>query len=283
MLSSKTEIYTFGNGEDGQLGHGDREEEFAPTSIASVDLPSIIQISCGGLHTVLLTKDGRIYTFGDGKSGQLGHRDREDRLIPTLITSADFPPIVQISCGREHTAILADTGIVYTFGNGSDGQLGHVDREDQLIPTPITSADLPRIIQVSCGNYHTALLADNGMVYTFGYGRRGQLGYGDREDRLIPTLIISVDLPPIIRISCGGLHTVLLTEDGRIYTFGSGGRGQLGHGDQKDRLIPTLIISVDLPPIIQISCGSEHTGLLTRTGKVFTFGFGIEGQLGHGD
>lgn len=83
---------------------------------------------------------------------------------------------------------------------------------------------------------------------------------------MVPTPIDSIDLPPIAQISCGGLHTALLTEHGKAFTFGYGENGQLGHVDEDEEekhLIPKMIASIDIP-IIQVSCGGAHTALLAK-------------------
>ena len=93
--------------------------------------------------------------------------------------------------------------------------------------------------KVSTGACHTAIITNEGKLYTFGYGKNGQLGTGDREGRLYPTLI---SFPEKVKsVSAGDFMTAVITESGKLYTFGSNMFGQLGTGDNRDRLSPTLI------------------------------------------
>jgi alpha-tubulin suppressor-like RCC1 family protein len=74
-----------------------------------------------------------------------------------------------------------------------------------------------------------------------------------------------------IQIECGGLHTVGLTKKGEVFSWGANYSGQLGHGDEKDRTIPTKVESLDGIVIIKISCGSTFTVALTDKGEILTW------------
>jgi alpha-tubulin suppressor-like RCC1 family protein len=74
-----------------------------------------------------------------------------------------------------------------------------------------------------------------------------------------------------IQIVCGGWHTIGLTKKGEVFTWGNNGSGQLGHGDNDERTIPTKVAGLDGLFIIQISCGNSHTAALTDKGEIFTW------------
>ncbi|XP_041054897.1 E3 ubiquitin-protein ligase MYCBP2 isoform X1 [Carcharodon carcharias] len=82
-----------------------------------------------------------------------------------------------------------------------------------------------------------------------------------------------------IQVSCGFHHSVILMENGDVYTFGYGQHGQLGHGDVNSRGMPTLVQALPAP-CTQVTAGSNHTALLLSDGQVFTFGSFSKGQLG---
>ncbi|XP_039221567.1 E3 ubiquitin-protein ligase MYCBP2 isoform X6 [Crotalus tigris] len=114
----------------------------------------------------------------------------------------------------------------------------------------------------------------------------GRDGSGDRSDKdaskitTYPpgTVHFDCDLRAI-QVSCGFHHSVVLMENGDVYTFGYGQHGQLGHGDVNSRGCPTLVQA--LPgPSTQVSAGSNHTAVLLMDGQVFTFGSFSKGQLG---
>jgi len=97
-------------------------------------------------------------------------------------------------------------------------------------------------------------------------------------------------------VSCGGYHTLVKTEDKKLFTFGAGEFGECGHGDQKSKMVPTELSimkptlkkvpgqefnpDLDLALISDISAGTKHSVVLISSGHLFTFGFGDSGQLG---
>jgi alpha-tubulin suppressor-like RCC1 family protein len=79
------------------------------------DKPEWFQIECGGWHTVGLTKNGEVFTWGSNYFGQLGHGDWESRLVPAKVESLDGLAITKISCGKNYTAALTDKGEIFTW------------------------------------------------------------------------------------------------------------------------------------------------------------------------
>jgi alpha-tubulin suppressor-like RCC1 family protein len=73
------------------------------------------------------------------------------------------------------------------------------------------------------------------------------------------------------QIECGGWHTVGLTKKGEVFSWGCNDYGQLGHGDEEHRRVPTKVASLDGTVIIKISCGKSHTAALTKKGEVLTW------------
>lgn len=103
----------------------------------------------------------------------------------------------------------------------------------------------------------------------------------DTTPRVAPLPPLRVSLPtssPVIQISCGLHHTVVLTQSGEVFTFGSNQFGQLGTGD----LLPYVgAVQVKLNSfIVQVAAGSNHTVLLSSRGVIYTFGHHLKGQLG---
>jgi len=313
-------VWTFGINEHGQLGlgMGVNKGRNVPTEIPrgenglSKDV-RIIGVSCGSSHTVLLSDDGRIWVFGDNTCGQLGlgMGDNEYKNVPTEIQRevCGFPEdvkIVNASCGVYHTVLIYEDGRIWTYAfdfSDTNDILNQIDLGDDIkidVPTEIhrNKIGFPedvRIIGSSCGDNYTALLSDDGRIWTFGENYYGQLGLGmgDNEYKNVPTEIQRninglLEDVRIISVSCGHDHTVLLSDDGRIWTFGLNDYGQLGLGDRKYRNVPTEIQRglnglLEDVKIIGVSCGAYHTVLLSEDGKhIWTFGKNTYGQLGLG-
>ena len=289
ILTEDGEVYAFGNNKNGQLGLDDNLERLIPTKIDSTHYGNkkIIEISAGSLHSLILTEDGEVYAFGNNKKGQLGLNDTDERLVPTKIDSNYYgnKKITQISTGDSHSLILTEDGEVYAFGYNGKGQLGLNNKTDRLVPTKIDSTHYgnKKIAQIFAGSLHSFVLTEDGEIYAFGLNGNGQLGLNDKTDRLVPTKIDSTHYgnKKITQISLGGLHSLILTEDGEAYAFGYNKKGQLGLGYVEEYLIPTKINSTE--KIIQIAAGGSHSAFSVIDGKTYTFGQNDSGQLGLND
>ena len=103
-----------------------------------------------------------------------------------------------------------------------------------------------KVIFVSCRNDHTAIITKEKKLYTFGDNRFGQLGLGDANNRSIPTLVTVLEDQKVIAVSCGGVHTAIITKNHQLYTFGSNLAGQLGLGDlgEEQKTSPTLVTAL---------------------------------------
>ena len=93
-----------------------------------------------------------------------------------------------LSAGAGHCAGVSDSGLVYTWGQGRYGQLGHGDDVDRIIPQPVEGVRGPAR-SVSAGFYHTVAGTVAGAAFTWGDGREGKLGHGDDASRPLPTLV----------------------------------------------------------------------------------------------
>lgn len=137
------------------------------------------------------------------------------------------------------------------------------------------------ILSVSCGHCHTLAVTNNG-VYAWGSSQFGQLGLGKILQCSAPELIVSLAQEVIVDAVAGQYHSVALTADGRVFTWGWGVHGQLGHGNTDQKMTPTLVTSLLGVFIRSISAGHAHTLVLSTEGIVYAFGCNIFGQLGLG-
>ena len=137
--------------------------------------------------------------------------------------------VLQVAAGGGHTLLLTDTGDVLSCGCGENGQLGHGSRSNVFSPALIEAARaLPAVAAVRAGALHSCLLFPSGRCFTFGHGRWGQLGHDNREDQLVPTLVVALLGQKVAEVACGGRHTLFRTHGGKVFATGCGANGQLG-------------------------------------------------------
>ena len=238
-----------------------------------------------------MTEAGDLLMCGDGRHGRLGLGDEDERTTPTLVARAVFDgeAVLMVACGHDHTAVATEGGGVYTFGRGEHGRLGHGDEENQLAPRRVPAAGFngERVVMVAAGGAHTVALSEAGHVFTWGYGHAGQLGHGDRENQWAPRQVEAGRFggEKVVFVAAGGGHTVAVTAGGRLYTWGYGGYGQLGHGDTGNRLVPTLVGAGAFggSAVVMAACGGGHTLVVTQDGALWACGRGGCGRLGLND
>lgn len=98
----------------------------------------IVNISCGWDHCLALDDRGRTFSWGSGQNGKLGHGNEENMSIPCIIPALENVVVDIVSAGCEHScAVCRDSGIVYTWGHGDGGRLGHGDNAPKLLPTKV--------------------------------------------------------------------------------------------------------------------------------------------------
>ena len=92
----------------------------------------IVMAACGWRHSMVVSAEGRVWTFGRGRLGRLGHNDAQDRLVPTLLAAEVFEAsrIVTVAAGGGHNMAVGDNGALWAWGGGSSGQLGLGDTND---------------------------------------------------------------------------------------------------------------------------------------------------------
>ena len=99
-------------------------------------------MAAGDVHSMVLTADGQVLTFGWSYHGQLGHGDEENQFVPKRIAALERVRVCQVAAGGEHSMVLTADGQVLSFGRGDDGRLGHGDEEQQLVPKQLLSLTL---------------------------------------------------------------------------------------------------------------------------------------------
>uniref|UniRef100_M4A648 HECT and RLD domain containing E3 ubiquitin protein ligase 3 n=1 Tax=Xiphophorus maculatus TaxID=8083 RepID=M4A648_XIPMA len=191
-LSRDGQLFTWGQNTSGQLGLGKGEpSKLTPHPLKSLAGIPLAQITAGGDHSFALSLSGAVFGWGKNRAGQLGLNDKQDG--ESDFSSFDFllcclsQKVVYISCGDEHTAALTKDGGLFTFGDGSWGQLGHGSTNNELLPRRVLELMGTEVSQIACGRHHTlALVPSSSMVYAFGCNSHGQLGTGILGDSRSP-------------------------------------------------------------------------------------------------
>ncbi|XP_065597633.1 X-linked retinitis pigmentosa GTPase regulator [Cyrtonyx montezumae] len=204
------QLFVWGDNSEGQIGLADKTYVSVPCQV-DVGKP-VSSVSCGYYHSAFITGDGELYTFGEPENGKLG-------LLPEQLKNNRVPqPVLgimekvnKVACGGEHTVVLTETD-VYTFGLGQYGQLGHGTLLfETSVPKSVKHLRRRKIHNVTCGENHTAVIAENGLMFTFGDGRHGKLGLGEENfaNQFDPALCSNFLSFTVLLVACGGCHMLV--------------------------------------------------------------------------
>ncbi|KAB5524697.1 hypothetical protein DKX38_022446 [Salix brachista] len=329
--SKQQQIWSWGAGTEGQLGTGKLEDEYLPQLLHLPFLSSagsISTLACGGAHAIALTFGtlvyfcifplnschqitinqisviksrlikllfvvGKVFTWGRGTTGQLGHGEMLNSLHPKPVSSLQSYVITHVSAGWSHSGFVSDTGLLFTCGDGSFGQLGLGDYWSQSTPVKVDYFAIILLIRlhVACAIYLSCLrvtakelnfisdiaiwIAPGNQVYGFGSGKRGQLGISRDKIKYVNLSQVTCGLEDvqIVSISANGDHSAAISADGHLYTWG---RGFAGAADAN---LPQL--SLSSLRCTKAALGWNHGLLLTGDEEVLMLGGKYHGGLCH--
>jgi YD repeat-containing protein len=180
-------------------------------------------------------------------------------------------------------------GGLWTWGNNAYGQLGVNDTTARCTPvtTFIGSFNWK---QVSCGNQHTIAVKTDGTLWAWGKNGSGQLGLGDKTDRVTPVQV-STTINYWKQVSCGSAgnlisapstHSAAVRNDGTLWTWGYNGYAQLGNNTSVDTCTP-IVVSGGATNWKQVACGYNHMAAIKTDGTLWGWGKNSSGQLGTND
>ncbi|KAL2087778.1 hypothetical protein ACEWY4_016606 [Coilia grayii] len=209
-LTQNGTLYVWGDNSEGQIGLGKENNAVRPQKLL-VGRP-ITWVACGYYHSALVTVDGELYTFGERDSGKLGLPTNKlaNHRVPQLVEGIT-DRVLQVACGGGHTVALTEDAL-YTFGLGQFGQLGHgTFIFESRLPRTVDHFRKGRVQQVACGENHTAVITECGLLYTFGDGRHGKLGLGEENftNQFKPTLCPRFLKYHVEAVTCGGCHMLV--------------------------------------------------------------------------
>ncbi|KAI0103857.1 regulator of chromosome condensation 1/beta-lactamase-inhibitor protein II [Nemania sp. FL0031] len=261
-------LFALGSNGSGQLGLGHKEDVSVPKQVEfsqTLHDDPITQVAAGGNHTIVITASGKAYWSGDYANGCCGIIESEIKensrpIFRKLCLSSftDMGPVIHATCTWDTTILVVGDE------NGQGTQLYSCGSAEPTGATPVPIPDFPpvgtTVTSLAAGFRHVVVVLNNGDVYGWGNGRKGQLG--QMED--------GTDAKGIVmrprKIGSVSFKVVKVKRDGMLVAWGRDDHGQLP--------------PPSLPEIASIAAGSEHVVALTATGDVLTWGWGEHGNCG---
>lgn len=142
---------------------------------------TIKKILSGANHTVALTNEGKVYSWGSDDNGKIGRNLKgRDKYVKAMhISALNFKKAKNIFVGKNHSFVLNEKGQLYGWGCNFNGQLGIGTTEDTHLPTLIKELKEVKVVHVDGGDSHTVALTEEGKIYAWGANEEGQVGVGD--------------------------------------------------------------------------------------------------------
>ncbi|XP_012270806.1 uncharacterized protein LOC105694570 [Orussus abietinus] len=305
-------VYTWGGSQFGQLGLGKLAQSPSPELITCLAQEIIVDAVAGQYHSVALTVDGRVFTWGWGVHGQLGHGNTDEINTPTLVTALLGVVIKHVSAGHAHTIALSAEGYVYGFGSNIFGQLGNGNNMKSSVPIKISL--LPeKISLIATGYFHNLAISETNKLYTWGASpqvlrlqahaqkkSKKHQATSEKKDQSPENInqfkeepsdeIILKDVHET-EFSAGSNNDTQMTSEPRKSDGVKSSKSPTLRGlsvglleKDQSHLKPALVdTSLVNGKIVQISTGCHHSALLTKDGSVYTWGRNLDGQIGNGN
>merc|ERR1712195_70621 len=284
-----SQVWAWGYGDSGQLGINldvldDRGRVMTPQVVDELTGVYVSQIALGNEHTIIMTSSEELYSCGTGEKGKLGHSDAE------------------------------------IFGEGCDHKTQNVFNVCIPYPRLIQSLHPDKrpgvegnLCKITCGSDYSTAATTNGHLYTWGYNEMGQLCHQDRNNKNSEEGFGTSREKkiPVNNVTCGANHLLMTTmsasygKDGKEFGMtiasglpmasGQGQMGQLGITDMRDKWVPELLdpklksnVEATITAstmfggqkVVMMAAGLMHSLILTASGEVWAFGWGVDGQLG---
>lgn len=281
-VNCEGEVYTWGMGNNGRLGHGDTNDQIEPTVVAALEGIVVIEVACGCYHTVFVSEDGDAFACGDNQAAQCGLLGVYDVTIPKRIPVTGRRQVSHASCGRTHTHLLLTTGevVVYGSGLGLGVGVGYGLRQVRCQPVMHNYTTLWTTSNVMHG--FGLVVPKSTCMLVLGMPHRG-----------VPCELDSIGLKDgILSCGVGSGFTLLVSRRGSSYSFGMGGWGQLGVDVSSashftPERVPVLTHATRIQffarcVVTYVAAGFSFSMAITEGERVFAWGSNSYSQCGLG-
>jgi len=259
----------------GQLGDAAQANRRGWDLVEGLDEVEIVDIVSANSFMAALAADGRVFTWGDNRSGQLGHGENVTDPSPIPLPVVGLDDAVQIDAGVDFMAARLADGTVRTWGEGGFYRLGNGSDQDTGLPQNIGLTD---VRQIALGSYFGIALLEDGTLQAWGRNDEGQLGNGTMSFSSFnetPQPVLDspggAPLSGVVEIACGDEFVLARKADGSVWGWGYNGQGNLANGNFLDQPVPIRINGLPTA-IAQIAAAEKTSFARDANGEVWAAG-----------
>ena len=267
VLKNDGTVWVCGYNNKGQLGLGDTTDRSSFVQVPN--LSSVQQVSCGYYHTFAIIDTNTVYATGANDYGQLGLADSLYRYSFTKVTT-NVTNVKKIVCGEGHSVMVRTGGGLYCCGKDDKGQCaGQGGNTFKRVSENINYEANDAI----CGPNFTFVIKYDGSLWACGANDVQQLGLSGTDYKTKFNQVTQNIPTNIKQISCGVYHTMILTDDGRLWACGTNGSGQIGSGFNTtgSNTGTSTFVQID-DTIDYVSCGYTYTFIIKKDGSLWFTG-----------
>jgi alpha-tubulin suppressor-like RCC1 family protein len=239
-LKSDGTVWSWGQNTNGQLGDGSTTNRLVPTQVSA--LTSVVSIGAGSTSAYAVRSDGTARSWGQNTNGQLGDGSTTQRTTPVTVsglTGVSLRPGA-VDGGSNHAVAVRADGTVAAWGSNNNGQLGANPATVTSSSTPLTVSGLTAVASVAAGVQHTLAVRADGTARSWGQNSTGQLGNGSTTNSW-PPVTPSGSLTGLGTTAGGSGFSVSTQANGRLWSWGANGSGQLGNGTTTTSTVPVVV------------------------------------------
>lgn len=274
-IQSDGSLWAWGSGGSGRLGDGSATNRLAPVQVGSAT--NWVECSVGKDHSAAIDADGKLYTWGDGAKGATGHNSTTDYNVPTQVGS--LTNWATVALGDDTSLSVKTDGTLWAWGKATEFLTGLNTETANSSPIQVGSAT--NWLRPSCGGEFAGATKTDGSIWTWGNRQNGRLGDGnDSGNTQTPAQMGSATDWAVF--SAGGKHGAAITTDGKLYTWGYGNAGRLGHGNTTNLSAPTQVGSLTTWADVHTMAPTGTTLAVKTDGTLWAWGYNAQGQLGIG-
>eukprot|EP00742_Colponemidia_sp_Colp-10_P007630 GILJ01008224.1.p1 GENE.GILJ01008224.1~~GILJ01008224.1.p1 ORF type:complete len:2318 (+),score=345.48 GILJ01008224.1:234-6956(+) len=280
-----SEVLSCGEGDSGRLGHPDLGNRASPKVIDSLRGRGIKDIACGETCSAFISEAGELLMCGKGDYGKLGFGNTDNVVFPQVIKAFQGQRVRQVSCNSTHTLAAMENGLVFSWGSGEHGKLGHGDVHNHFKPKLVEALGKRQAYCVAAGYDHSLAVVytenKRGEVYAFGRNTCGQLGINRAGGQELSPVLVQFQENQVIKTVVAGVQTsAILSEEGAVYTWGDFSDGKLGHFPINEFVkVPRKVAGLEHKCITQIDTQRKHFAAVSADFETYTWGLN---RLGHG-
>lgn len=292
-------ILIWGSNSCGKLGTEDIDYVHTPFTVRLPCKAEIIMVACGSCHTAALDIDGKMYYWGRSLYPKESVSRFAHKSEPFKVDTVKGTRFLKVVAGTGHSLALDSKGNIWSWGEGIHGQLGHGVLDNEYYPRMIETIQGLRFIDIAAGGQHSVGLLPNETSIIWGKNQGGQLGTGDKIDRILPALLLNFKAS---QVKCGNFHTVW-AKNSKVYLSGnSKSKPELLIGDVKhfecggyntyvvtfENILMSFdpegkVVSEKVLKVKKVVSSGTMIFLLLEDGRVVGKGDNRQGQLGAGD